>query len=152
MKPKLRLPFNGYYPITFGFGAVPDNEEIKKKFQEWGITGHHGIDYGLPQGTEVVAANTGQVIQSGKNGDFGISVTLEHPWGQSIYAHLKETKVGVGDTPAAGDVIGLSGRSGAAFGEHLHFGIKLKDADASNGYLGFTDPRRKLANSSQGGT
>lgn len=152
MKRKLRLPFNGNYPVTFSFGEVPGSEEIKKKFQEWGIVGHHGIDYGLPQGLEVVAADKGQVVQSGENGDFGISVTLKHSWGQSIYAHLKETKVGVGDTLASGDVIGLSGKSGAAFGEHLHFGIKLKDADANNGYLGFTDPRRKLANSSQGGT
>ncbi|KKS14260.1 hypothetical protein A2617_02940 [Candidatus Daviesbacteria bacterium RIFOXYD1_FULL_41_10] len=140
MKPKLRLPFNGDYPVTFGFGAVSDNEEIKKKFQEWGITGHHGIDYGLSEGTEAVAADTGKVIQSGDNGEWGISVTLEHPWGQSIYAHLKETKVNVGDEVEVGKPIGLSGKTGAAFGEHLHFGIKLKDADANNGYLGFSDP------------
>lgn len=140
MEPKLRLPFNGDFPITFSFGAVSDNEEIKKKFQERGITGHHGIDYGLPEGTEVVVTDTGKVIQSGDNEEWGISVTLEHSWGQSIYAHLKETKVNVGDEVEAGKPIGLSGKSGAAFGEHLHFGIKLKDADANNGYLGFTDP------------
>lgn len=140
MEPKLRLPFNGDFPITFGFGAVSENEEIKKKFTEWGITGHHGIDYGLPEGTEVVGSDTGKVIQSEENGEWGISVTLEHSWGQSIYAHLKETKVNVGDEPKTGDVIGLSGKTGAAFGEHLHFGIKLKDADGNNGYLGFIDP------------
>ncbi len=140
MEPKLRLPFNGDFPVTFSFGAVSDNEEIKKKFQEWGITGHHGIDYGLPERTEVVAADTGKVIQSGDNGEWGISVTLEHSWGQSIYAHLKETKVNVGDGIEVGKPVGLSGKTGAAFGEHLHFGIKLKDVDANNGYLGFTDP------------
>ena len=140
MEPKLRLPFSGDYPVTFSFGAISDNEEIKKKFTEWGITGHHGIDYGLPEGTEVVASDTGKVIQSGENGEWGISVTLEHPWGQSIYAHLKETKVNVGDEVEVGKPVGLSGKTGAAFGEHLHFGIKLKDADVNNGYLGFTDP------------
>lgn len=140
MEPKLGLPFNGDFPVTFSFGAVSENEEIKKKFQEWGIIGHHGIDYGLAEGTEVVASDTGKVTQSGDNGDFGISLTLEHPWGQSIYAHLKETKANVGDEPKAGDVIGLSGKTGAAFGEHLHFGIKLNNADSNNGYLGFVDP------------
>lgn len=140
MDPKLRLPFNGDFPITFGFGGITEDEEIKNKFSEWRISGHHGIDYGLPEGTEVLGGDTGKVIQSGENEDFGISITLEHSWGQSIYAHLKEAKVNVGDTPAAGDVIGLSGKTGAAYGEHLHFGIKLNNADASNGYLGFTDP------------
>lgn len=140
MESKLRLPFNGDLSVTFSFGAVSENEEIKKKFAEWGITGHHGIDYGLPEGTEVVAVDTGKVIQSGDNEEWGISVTLEHPWGQSIYAHLKETKVNVGDEVEVGKPVGLSGKTGAAFGEHLHFGIKLNNADASNGYLGFTDP------------
>lgn len=149
MEPKLRLPFNGDFPITFRFGAVSENEEIKKKFQEWGIVGHHGIDYGLPEGTEVVAADTGKIIQSGENGEWGISVTLEHSWGQSIYAHLKETKVSVGNEVEVGKPIGLSGKTGAAFGEHLHFGIKLHGADSSNGYLGFTDPSQYFGESEE---
>lgn len=136
----LRLPFNGDFPITFGFGAVSTDETVKQKFNDWGIIGHHGIDYGLPEGTEVLASDTGRVIQSGENGDFGISVILEHPWGQSVYAHLKEAKVNVDDESKVGDLIGLSGKTGSAFGEHLHFGVKLKDADINNGYLEFSDP------------
>lgn len=146
---KLRLPFNGDFPVTFSFGAVSDNEEIKKKFQEWGITGHHGIDYGLPEGTEVLAAETGKVIQFGDNGEWGISVILQHDWGTSIYAHLKQAKVKVDDEPKAGEVIGLSGKTGAAFGEHLHFGIKPNNADEANGYLGFIDPFSYLEKSKE---
>lgn len=133
MQPKLRLPFHGNYPITFAFGALPSDEEVKNKFRQWGIAAHNGIDYGLPQGTKVLACAAGTVTQAGENGDYGISVTLKHTWGQSIYAHLLEAKVAVGDKVKAGKVIGLSGKTGAAFGEHLHFGIELKDA-------GFTDP------------
>lgn len=136
----LRLPFNGDYPTTFGFGATSNNEDIKKKFAEWGIVGHNGIDYGLPEGTDVAAAADGKVIQSGENGDFGISVTIQHSWGQSLYAHLKEAKVSQDQEVKAGDSIGLSGQTGATFGEHLHFAIKPSDVDTNNGYLGFVDP------------
>lgn len=136
----LRLPFNGDFPITFGFGAVPDSEDLKTKYKEWGLQGHDGLDYGLPVGTEVIAAAKGKVVQSGDNGDFGISVTLEHPWGQSVYRHLSETKVQVGDEPNAGDTIGLSGESGNVTGSHLHFGIKPLNPDDNNGYLGYIDP------------
>lgn len=140
MKLKLRLPFNGKFPLTFPFGAVSDNEEIKKRFVQWGIKGHHGIDYGLPPGTEVLSCDRGAVIQSGHHLDWGISVTLKHRWGISIYAHLQQSQVHIGDKIKAGQVIGLSGQSGAAFGAHLHFGIKLNHPDPDNGYLGFSDP------------
>jgi hypothetical protein len=143
----LRLPFNGDYPVSFIFGATSENEDIKKKFTEWGIVGHNGIDYGLPEGTEVVAVADGKVIQSGDNGDLGISITIEHSWGQSLYAHLKETKVSQDQEVKAGDPIGLSGQTGSAFGEHLHFAIKPNDPDINNGYLGFVDPSPYLSQS-----
>lgn len=136
----LRLPFNGDYGITFGFGAVPESEELKKKYADWGLVGHNGLDYGLGVGTEVIASASGKVIQSGDNGDYGISVTLQHDFGQTIYGHLSETKVNVGDEPKSGDLIGFSGESGNVTGPHLHFGLKQNNADENNGYLGYSDP------------
>ena len=91
--PALYFPFSGNIPITFSFGQQSDNEDIKKKFQEWGIVGHNGLDFGLSAGNEVFACDVGKVIQSGDNGDFGTSITIQHSWGQSIYGHLQETKV-----------------------------------------------------------
>ncbi|MBI5465058.1 peptidoglycan DD-metalloendopeptidase family protein [Candidatus Gottesmanbacteria bacterium] len=138
--PQLRLPFNGNYPLTFSFGAQAETEEMKKKFQEWGIIGHHGLDFALTEGTEVLAVDSGKIIQSGDNGDFGISITMQHPWGQSLYSHLKETKVNQDQEVQAGNLIGLSGQTGSAYGAHLHFGIKPSSPDQNNGYLGFIDP------------
>jgi len=46
-------------------------------------------------------------------------------------------------------VIGLSGSSGAAFGEHLHLAIKPNNPDLNNGYLGFIDPAPYLSLPSQ---
>ncbi|MFH1720675.1 MAG: peptidoglycan DD-metalloendopeptidase family protein [Patescibacteria group bacterium] len=138
--PALHYPFSGNFPVTFSFGQQSDNEEIKKKFQEWGIVGHNGLDFGLSAGNDVFACDVGKVIQSGDNGDFGTSITIQHSWGQSIYGHLQETKVKEGDEIQINKVIGLSGSSGAAFGEHLHFAIKPNNPDLNNGYLGFIDP------------
>ncbi len=147
--PALHYPFSGNFPVTFSFGQQSDNEEIKKKFQEWGIVGHNGLDFGLTAGSEVFACNPGKVVQSGDNGDFGTSITVQHSWGQSIYGHLQETKVNEGDEIQINKVIGLSGSSGAAFGEHLHFAIKPNNPDPSNGYLGFVDPAPYLSLPSQ---
>jgi len=147
--PALHYPFSGNFPVTFSFGQQSDNEDIKKKFQEWGIVGHNGLDFGLTAGNEVFACDSGKVIQSGDNGDFGTSITIQHSWGQSIYAHLQETKVKENDEVKVNQVIGLSGSSGAAFGEHLHFAIKPNNSDQNNGYLGFIDPAPYLSLFSQ---
>jgi len=145
----LHFPFSGNFPVTFSFGQQSDNEEVKKKFQEWGIVGHNGLDFGLSAGNEVFACDSGKVIQSGDNGDFGNSVIIQHSWGQSIYGHLQETKVKENDEVKINQVIGLSGSSGAAFGEHLHFAIKPNNPDLNNGYLGFIDPAPYLSLLSQ---
>lgn len=146
--PALHYPFSGNFLVTFPFGAQSDNEEIKKKFTEWGIVGHNGLDFGLSSGIDVFPCDSGKVSQSGDNGDFGTSITIQHSWGQSLYAHLSETKVKVDDEIQPNKVIGLSGSSGAAFGEHLHFAIKPNNPDSNNGYQGFIDPAPYLSLSS----
>src|SRR3989344_2776246 len=110
--PSLHFPFYGDFPVTFDFGAQPTDENIKKKYQEWGIVGHNGLDFGLPEGTEVLACDEGTVIQAGDNGDHGISVTIKHSWGTSVYCHLQSFGVLVNDHITKPQVIGLSGRTG----------------------------------------
>ncbi len=52
-------------------------------------------------------------------------------------------------TAEVNKVIGLSGKTGDAFGEHLHFAIKPTNPDVNNGYLGFVDPAPYLSLTSQ---
>jgi len=105
------------------------------------MVGHNGIDYGLPEGTSVLAAAGGKVIQAGEKPDFGNLVIIQHRWGQSWYGHLREVRKSVGDRVKAGSLIGLSGNSGFTFGRpHLHFAVKPNDSNVTNGYLGFIDP------------
>lgn len=143
--PLLLKSFTGYYPITFPFGEVPRNSSLLLKYKSWGLRGHNGIDFGLPEGSAVVACDRGTVNQVGEHGDFGMSITLQHPWGTSFYAHLKESRVILDQSVRQGFCIGLSGQSGLALGAHLHFGIKPNNPDTQNGYGGYIDPTPLLA-------
>lgn len=119
----LYYPFHGDYKVTLFFAAVPDDPNIRSSYIKLDIDGHTGIDFGVPTGTIILASSPGIVIQSGYNDDFGISVTIRHKWGTSIYGHLKETFVMVNKKVARGRKIGLSDATGTATGPHLHFGI-----------------------------
>ncbi len=146
--PPLHYPFYGSSSVTFAFGAQPTDEKIKKKYEEWGIVGHNGVDFGLQDGTEVLACDEGVVMQAGDNGDHGISVTIKHSWGTSIYSHLQSFGVLVNDHVTKAQVIGASGQTGFTTGPHLHFGIQPNNPDANNGYLGFVNPAHYLTETS----
>lgn len=147
--PPLHYPYYSSYSISFDFGAQSSDENIKKKYQEWGIVGHNGIDFGLPEGTEVLACDEGTVTQVGDNGDFGISITIKHSWGTSIYCHLQSFGILVNDHVAKAQVIGLSGKSGFVTGPHLHFGIQPNNSNTNNGYLGYINPNPYLSETSE---
>lgn len=92
---------------------------------------HGGVDIGLPSGTSVLSAGGGTVTtvhssDAGKGSGFygfGKVIVIDHGNGFStIYAHLSETLVSVGDNVQAGYPIAKSGSSGSG-GVHLHFEI-----------------------------
>lgn len=111
-RPKYIVPVEESY-ITSYFGP------------RWGST-HHGVDFGVVTGTEVFAARDGVVIQTGWNGDLGISVYVEHQDGEiTRYAHLSESIVELGQEVSQGEVIAYSGNTGYSTGPHLHFEIRI---------------------------
>ena len=62
------------------------------------------------------------MIQSGRNGGYGISVMISHPDGiTTLYGHMSSTKVSVGQTVSKGQVIGACGSTGNSTGAHIHF-------------------------------
>ncbi|GAB6887116.1 M23 family metallopeptidase [Desulfothermus okinawensis JCM 13304] len=87
---------------------------------------HLGIDLASVSRAKVIAANFGRVVYAGWYGIYGNAVIIDHGYGvQSLYGHLSLIKVKKGDFVKKGQVIGLSGATGLAGGDHLHFGMLI---------------------------
>ena len=106
------------------------NNSISADFQsraEGSENFHHGIDFAWSgcEGSDVSAAADGIVSAADYNGNYGNYVVIDHGNGYStIYAHLSEISVSIGDSVKAGEKIGLLGSTGAATGANLHFEIR----------------------------
>ena len=86
---------------------------------------HQGLDYGVPTGTPVSAANAGTVLLAGPLYFEGNCVVLDHGQGLlTLYLHLSEVRVKQGERTARGQEIGLSGGTGRATGPHLHLAVR----------------------------
>ena len=85
-----------------------------------------GIDIAGINNTEIFAANHGKVAFVGKIGIYGNVVILDHGYGlHTLYGHLHKADVKEGDVVRKGDVIAISGETGLAFGDHLHFEMRV---------------------------
>ncbi|HFQ81195.1 MAG TPA: M23 family metallopeptidase [Desulfobacterales bacterium] len=85
---------------------------------------HKGLDLASIRHARIQAANAGQVVYADYLGIYGNVVILDHGQGLfSLYAHLSQIKVAVGDMVKKGGLLGRSGHTGMAGGDHLHFSI-----------------------------
>lgn len=95
---------------------------------------HLGMDIASTRHAKIKAAGTGVVVYSDYLGIYGNMVMLDHGQGLfSLYSHLSQINVSNGDTLNRGDILGNSGTSGMAGGDHLHFSMLV------NGI--FVDPK-----------
>lgn len=87
---------------------------------------HLGFDLASTANAPVQAANRGKVLHAGWLGIYGNCVIVDHGMGlQSLYAHLSSIAVKVGDPVDTNAVLGRSGATGLAGGDHLHFTMLL---------------------------
>ena len=85
-----------------------------------------GIGIVLEEGTPVLAAAAGQVLETGYGNQGGNYVLLDHVGGMTTrYCHLKEVQVEAGQQVQAGDQLGLVGATGMATGPHLYFEVAV---------------------------
>lgn len=104
------LPASGR--ISSGFGP------------RWGAM-HLGVDIANDFGTPIYAVMDGTVINAGPARGFGNWVVIEHDHGEvSVYGHMAEYSVAVGQRVAAGEQIATIASEGQSTGPHLHFEIK----------------------------
>jgi murein DD-endopeptidase MepM/ murein hydrolase activator NlpD len=140
-----------------------------KAYGGMGLSGHIGIDWKATSGSPVYAAHDGIVFEAygnhsnaveGKIG-YGNRIKLRAREGQkgyeTVYAHLNEVFVSVGDKIRAGQKIGTVGDTGFSSAPHLHFGIRFlwfcndsgvetpcEVIDGDNGMMGWVDPVKYL--------
>ncbi len=89
---------------------------------------HLGIDIPDERGSAVWAADGGTVTWTGTTSSYGKSVRIAHSNGYStLYAHLDDILVEEGDTVYKKQNIGTMGKTGVAYGVHLHFEVRIND-------------------------
>jgi murein DD-endopeptidase MepM/ murein hydrolase activator NlpD len=87
---------------------------------------HLGVDLASLERSPVPAANSGQVVFTGFEGIYGNTVVLDHGLGLlSLYSHLSEIAVEKGQAVTKGDILGRTGETGLAAGDHLHFSVMV---------------------------
>ena len=113
-----RFPLRaGYISSGFGMRTHP-------------ITGkdslHFGIDIAAPQGTGVIAARGGKVLEKGYNAEgLGNYVLLAHEGGYTtLYGHLSTIAVTLNQEVNSGSLLGTVGSTGLSTGPHLHFEVR----------------------------
>lgn len=88
---------------------------------------HRGIDLASVLRAPVPAANRGRVTYAGPLGIYGNTVLIDHGCGLlSSYSHLSRIDVQENQMVSRGDIIGRTGSTGLAGGDHLHFGIAVQ--------------------------
>ena len=93
---------------------------------------HLGFDLASTANAPILAANNGRVVLADFFGIFGNCVVIDHGMGlQSLYAHLSSIAVSVDDLVDQGQRIGLSGQTGLAGGDHLHYATLLQGRPVS---------------------
>lgn len=137
----LGMPFAGSFGISQLWG---ENPAIYSQFtyDNVPLRGHNGIDFLTPLDTPILAVDDGVVAETVWNDPtgFGRYVKVNHSWGETIYAHLNNIQVAVGQRVARGSVLGATGNSGFSSGPHLHFAIRINPYNRADGWGGYRDP------------
>jgi murein DD-endopeptidase MepM/ murein hydrolase activator NlpD len=88
---------------------------------------HLGVDLASLANAPVVASNNGIVVFADRLGIYGLAVVIDHGQGlASVYGHLSKIEVSPEQAVKKGQTIGLTGDTGLAGGDHLHFSVMLQ--------------------------
>lgn len=110
--------------IATGTFAMPTRGRLSSPFgQRWGRM-HRGIDIAKDHGSDIQAADGGEVTFSGVMGTYGNMIEIDHGNGyKTRYAHCSKLLLSPGDKVYQGQVIAKVGSTGRSTGPHLHFEV-----------------------------
>jgi murein DD-endopeptidase MepM/ murein hydrolase activator NlpD len=115
------MPVRGGFRFTSGFGYRRDPKGF-------GTRMHSGTDFAGPRGTPIPVTADGVVTKAGWHAGYGKAVIVQHAFGiETLYAHMSEIRVKVGQTVSRGDRIGDMGNTGRSTGTHLHYEVRVGD-------------------------
>lgn len=124
------LPFKGSFKFTQGFGSRPE------VYAKYGLAGHDGDDWLMPEGTPLYSPVTGKVIRHGDDpGGWGKYIQI---WdsGQKLLVNIAHTSALLAISGAyvkAGELVARSGNTGFSEAPHVH--VAAADTDSSGGRL-----------------
>lgn len=123
---KLSWPLGSGFSITQGFG--PTSFALEPPLGPYKHF-HTGLDLSARLGAPVMAAADGVVVAVGHGAlGYGNYVVIAHGSGiATLYGHLLQTNVSVGQKVVRGQLIGLEGSTGYSTGPHLHFELRVFD-------------------------
>ena len=101
---------------------------------------HMGLDLASLPRADIPAANDGIVVFAEFLGIYGNTVVVDHGQGlMSLYSHMSAMGASVGDVVRKGHILGQTGVTGLAIGDHLHFGMLVQGLEVQP--LEWLDPR-----------
>ncbi|MCI6988030.1 MAG: M23 family metallopeptidase [Campylobacter sp.] len=128
------LDINRFYPlknaqVVANYGDhrfYTMNDELVS--ESW----HLGLDLASVANASIVTSNDAEVVMVAQNGIYGLTIVLHHGFGiYTLYGHCSTSSVDVGDKISKGSVIGATGSSGLAFGDHLHFSVIVQGIEVT---------------------
>ena len=129
-------PMDGFYnPNGFGMRLHPILNIVRR---------HDGIDIINEVGTSVYASAEGTIDFTGRKGDYGLAVEINHGYSmKSLYGHLSKILVREGQKVKRGELIAQSGNTGLSSGPHLHYEVRVNGVAQNPTYYFFDDVSAK---------
>lgn len=115
-----------YTPDSRNWSYPLPGAKVISSYGSRGGRGHSGTDIKTKANDNILATFDGEVVFSGPYSGYGNLIRIKHANGlETYYSHNSKNFVKVGDRVKAGDVIALTGRTGRATTEHLHFETRI---------------------------
>ena len=121
-----------FYPLKNGAAVASFGDHRKYTYEGQVVSEsyHLGLDLASTAQADIVSSNDGRVVFARDTGIYGKTAILDHGLGlYTLYSHCSTLAVQEGDRVKAGDVIGKTGVTGFAFGDHLHFGVLVQGVE-----------------------